>query len=140
MSFQMMILMTAMVILCFMLLIVGVLLYSRKYDDAFPPVEASCPDYWEYSYDYDEMSQQKKAYCKNVKNLGNCPNQEKMNFNSSEWNGTDGRCNKQKWARKCDLSWDGITNDNNACSKSSDSQSTNSNESKISKLFHEFEN
>ena len=36
-----------------------------------------------------------------------------MNFTKNSWNGKDGICKKSKWARKCNLSWDGITNNNN---------------------------
>ena len=115
MSFQEIILIAAIIILCLMLIIVGVMLYSKKYNDVFPPVEASCPDYWESKLEYDNTSKKNKTVCFNVKNLGSCQGENTKSFDSAEWNGSNGRCNKQKWARKCDLSWDGITNDVNAC-------------------------
>ena len=39
-----------------------------------------------------------------------------MNFSGGAWNGNDSICNKAKWARQCNLSWDGITNSNFGCS------------------------
>ena len=32
-----------------------------------------------------------------------------MNFNQSQFTGSNGTCNKYLWAKKCDLSWDGLT-------------------------------
>ena len=43
-----------------------------------------------------------------------------MNFNTGLWTGDDGICNKQKWANSCDLTWDGITNNPNACGDEND--------------------
>ena len=43
----------------------------------------------------------------------NCPHQ--MNFNSSAFMGSKGKCNKQKWARSCNVTWDGITNAHGLC-------------------------
>ena len=43
-----------------------------------------------------------------------------MNFNSGLWSGDDGLCNKNKWANACDLTWDGVTNNPNACKSEDD--------------------
>ena len=32
-----------------------------------------------------------------------------MDFTGDFWQGSTGDCNKYKWARACDLTWDGIT-------------------------------
>ena len=32
-----------------------------------------------------------------------------MDFNTPYFRGSDGTCNKYKWAKSCDLTWDGIT-------------------------------
>jgi len=40
-----------------------------------------------------------------------------MNFNQPNWTGSNGLCNKSRWARACDLTWDGISNNHDACSK-----------------------
>ena len=53
--------------------------------------------------------------CYNVKNLGDpsCP--KSMDFSKPPWTGTDGLCNKYTWATKCDITWDGITDQANPC-------------------------
>ena len=33
-----------------------------------------------------------------------------MDFSKSPWIGDTGLCRKLEWAKKCDLSWDGVTN------------------------------
>ena len=53
--------------------------------------------------------------CYNIQNLGDpsCP--KEMDFSQDQWTGTDGDCNKYRWAKKCDITWDGITNQSNPC-------------------------
>ena len=43
-----------------------------------------------------------------------------MNFNNPPWSGSNGLCVKSRWARGCDLTWDGVTNNADACHKKSD--------------------
>ena len=43
-----------------------------------------------------------------------------MNFTTSPWTGDDGLCNKSKWAKACNLTWDGVTNNKNACASTDD--------------------
>ena len=38
-----------------------------------------------------------------------------MNFSQGQWAGDNGMCLKQKWAKACDLTWDGVTNHADAC-------------------------
>jgi hypothetical protein len=33
-----------------------------------------------------------------------------IDFGTEEYTGSAGLCNKQTWAKKCDITWDGITN------------------------------
>ena len=40
--------------------------------------------------------------------MGSC--KSPMNFSVPPFNGPDGACRKAKWARQCNLNWDGITN------------------------------
>jgi hypothetical protein len=60
----------------------------------------NCPDYWRE----DNLSK-----CINDKHLGTC-SQDNMDFSLSKWTGNNGLCNKKKWAIGCNLTWDGITN------------------------------
>ena len=102
----------ACVVLIIMLAIIGYLLaYSKSADKTWPPTIAVCPDYWE-----DASGTGK--HCTNPHNLGKC---DVSSFGS---NGVDltaftkpaMRCRMGKVMRDdCNLSWDGITNDDNAC-------------------------
>lgn len=78
----------------------------------WPPVVSKCPDYWIETTVGDE------SICKNEKNLGstNCPaevNMDTFKYNSKLLAGDD--CQKAKWARSCNLTWDGITNKSDIC-------------------------
>lgn len=104
-SFQKITIGVAIIILIICLIFIGYSLYKSTYKSAWPPVEADCPDYWI----------DKDSDCINVKELGSdsCPRE--MNFNSSFWSGDDGLCRKYQWAKGCDLTWDGVTNNRQAC-------------------------
>ena len=52
--------------------------------------------------------------CYNVENLiTTCPNS--MDFTPDKYVGSGGLCEKQNWAKKCGLNWDGVSNVANAC-------------------------
>lgn len=54
------------------------------------------------------------AQCHNVDNLETtCPSS--MDFTPDMYVGSQGLCNKQTWAKKCGLNWDGVSNVANAC-------------------------
>ena len=114
MNFQKIVLMIAIILLILALIVFGSMLYTDK--TVYPPVQAQCPDYW------IDMSGGigTGSYCINTKNLGKGSCSSKMNFNTGLWTGDDGICNKQKWANSCDLTWDGITNNPNACGDEND--------------------
>lgn len=83
-----------------MLSLVAFMLYKAKSSLQFPPDIAECPDYWEVSGNQT---------CNNVKNLGhNC--ESPKNFSGPQWQGQTGIQVKQKWAKGCGITWDGITN------------------------------
>ncbi len=112
-TFQSITMTVAIIILVICLIIIAIALYRSKYNTQFPPVVADCPDYWL------DMSEGDASNCVNkMKDLGNpnCPRE--MNFSTSMWTGDDGLCKKRTWARKCDLTWDGVTNNANACKNS----------------------
>ncbi|MDA9216561.1 hypothetical protein N9O88_01915 [bacterium] len=114
MSFQSVTITIAVIILILCLIFIGVSLYNTKYNTQYPPVEADCPDYWL------DKSDGNGSNCVNSQNLGNSKCQGPMNFSTSFWTGDDGLCRKYQWARKCNLSWDGVTNNQDACDNSSD--------------------
>jgi len=40
---------------------------------------------------------------------------QEVDFNESKYTGTNGLCEKQNWAKQCNMNWDGVTNVPNAC-------------------------
>jgi len=107
-GFQKMVLIAAIVILIIALVIIGIALSYAKANEAWPPIVPECPDYWVIDGSGNNTT------CTNVKDLGVCPAQsgqkhQIMNFQSSSFTGDSGPCNKYTWAKKCEISWDGIT-------------------------------
>jgi len=109
-DFQKNVLYVLVVIFIVVLTITAISLYfinKRKATDKdapFPKLEQACPDYWE-----DHSINGNGSKCINTKNLGTSRNRI-MDFSKSLWKGKQGLCNKAIWAKKCNLSWDGITN------------------------------
>ena len=114
-GFQKIVLFSAIIILIIALVFIGISLSYAKDGQKWPPVVPSCPDYWKFEGEGDDTR------CVNVKDLGTCPPKSGdknliMNFNSSVFSGDNGTCNKFKWAKNCNVSWDGITYGvNNPC-------------------------
>ena len=107
-NFQKIVLYAAIIILIIALVIIGIALSYAASSEDWPPVVPECPDYWII----DGSGNNTK--CINVKDLGVCPAQsgqkhQTMNFQSSSFTGDNGSCNKYTWAKKCQVSWDGIT-------------------------------
>ena len=101
-EFNRIVMITAIVILIICLILIAVALHGHKTSNVFPPIIGDCPDYWEAS----------PEGCDNIYNLGNdtaaCQGQNFDELNTG--------CIKQQWARKCNLTWDGITNNADLCS------------------------
>jgi hypothetical protein len=117
-GFQKIVLYSAIIILIIALVIIGVALSYAKDSQAWPPVLPNCPDYWVAD------GSGNNATCINLKDLGTCSatGENKhliMNFNQSPFVGGDETCAKYTWAKKCGVSWDGITYGvNNPCQSS----------------------
>jgi len=108
-SFQKIVLIIAIVLLIFALILFAVLMVQSAKN--YPPVVASCPDYWiDLSGGINSGGS-----CYNVKNLGKDTCKKQVDFTTDFWTGDNGSCNKQTWAKACDLTWDGITNNQNVC-------------------------
>ena len=82
-------------------------LAKSKLDQVWPPMVASCPDYW--------IDISGNAQCVNLKDLGTCNSNpgpdghSTMDFSGDTFSGENGPCAKFTWANKCGVSWDGIT-------------------------------
>ncbi len=100
----------AIAVLLITLAIVALALYRGKSNAKYPPVVGHCPDYW-----VDESTTNNGAMCRNVKALGKAACPRTMNFSTMDYQGTAGECKKKKWAKECDVSWDGISNNDQIC-------------------------
>ena len=106
-GFQKFVLFAAIIILIITLVFIGMAL-NFSTDQKWPPMIPTCPDFWQIDGSGNNTT------CINVKNLGTCPPQSgdahlTMNFNTSTFAGSNGLCAKYNWAKKCGISWDGIT-------------------------------
>jgi len=114
-GFQKIVLYSAIIILIIALVIIGISLSYAKDSQVWPPIVPQCPDYWTFD------GSGNNATCINVKDLGTCQatGENKhltMNFNNPPYVGEGATCAKYTWAKKCGLSWDGITYGvNNPC-------------------------
>ena len=109
-GFQKFVLYAAIIILIITLVIIGVSLSNVQNDVSWPPMTPQCPDYWTID------GSGNNAVCVNIKGLGKCTTPTAgskfytKNFNTSEFTGSQGLCNKYNWATKaCNVTWDGIT-------------------------------
>jgi len=111
--FQQIVITIAILFLIIILIYIAFMMHSNKVRLTYPPVTGSCPDYW-----VDQSTGSDSSNCINAKNLGksseSCP--KNMNFNTALFSGSNGLCAKSVWAKNCDLTWDGVTNNVNACS------------------------
>jgi hypothetical protein len=108
-TFQTIVMITASIILVISLCFIGLALRKQKNSAVFPPVIANCPDYW------TDTSGNNGSRCINEQTIGNSSCASTMDFSGPMFAGTTGPCAKLKWAQKCNLSWDGITNNAGLC-------------------------
>ena len=108
-NFQKSILIAALIIFIMFMLLVSTMLNNAKESSIFPPEVPTCPDYWENITDKPNG----KGICR--KTLESAPGkkgscEQDMDFSVAPYNGPDGRKEKCKWAKNCEIEWDGITN------------------------------
>lgn len=106
-GFQKFVLFSAIAILIFALVIIGISL-TNSIDNNWPPMISSCPDYWTVD------GSGNNTQCINTKDLGTCPSNSGskhliMNFNTAPYVGSNSLCAKYTWAKNCGVTWDGIT-------------------------------
>ena len=109
-GFEKKVLIIAGIILVVSLVLVLIFILMSKGNQKYPPVESECPDYWELGPVSDDNQ---KLVCKNVKGLGEGwsgqSTDETIDPNTREFQGVDGLCNKQNWARQYNVTWEGVT-------------------------------
>ena len=106
-SFQKIVVIIATVILIICLILIGISLYNKNGSAVFPPVVASCPDYWTVSG--------KECHVGSVP--PNC-HIKKIDAITADSTKRD-KCKTLHNIRKhhCDITWDGITNNHHLCGR-----------------------
>lgn len=100
------------IFLIIILCIVGYYMSISKKKQTYPPSIADCPDY--YSLDAG-------GSCKIGTNIEasnvtcNVENFKMDKYKKEGNNFTSGLCAKKMWAKKCEVNWDGITNNDDIC-------------------------
>jgi hypothetical protein len=100
-SFQKLVVVSAIILLVIILIFIGYSL-AKGQEESWPPIIPECPDYWLSD------GSGNNSVCTNTRNLGVCPTKV-MNFNTPAFSGSNGLCEKYKWANTCNVAWDGIT-------------------------------
>jgi uncharacterized membrane protein len=98
----------ALVILISYLIVIGIAMYSSNKNKKYPPIIPKCPDYWDITND---------NICKNTKRMGTCLDSKELtiDLNNSKWKGATGMCSKYQFSNKCNIQWDGISDNNELC-------------------------
>lgn len=116
MNFYKTVCIVAVVILVISLAFIGSAMASSSKNMEFPPNISKCPDNYEMHYDnYGEFKM-----CINNSVENKC---KKKAFRNKKYKipgigPTSGACAKKKWAKKCGVDWDGLTNNPQICHSS----------------------
>jgi len=117
-NFNRTVLLVACVLLIIGLVIIGLFSVKSIQDSAYPPIISDCPDYWNVSYDSNKnkICQHNSINSPQTSNTG-CVDYPVSLFSANGTSVNDIICEKNKWAKKCNIHWDGITNNSKACLK-----------------------
>ena len=115
----------ACIILIIMLTYLGITLSYSNTKQSFPPISATCPDYWDVITDSNgvvgckipnrgDKNYGSGTYPSTTRGYTVYNGKKLINFNDIAWtnNGNGAICNKQKWAIQNKIEWDGVTNFN----------------------------
>lgn len=132
-SFQIIVLLIATVVLILILTVIGITLSKNRNKVVFPPIANQCPDYWKVSSDgiscIIPMSGEINSgsifsggptipFVSDPANTANYvpgfnTTNSTINFNDPGWVvNKNSTCNKQIWAKKYKIVWDGVSNYN----------------------------
>ena len=127
-EFNIMVLNVAVIVFIIALIVVGYILYFTSKNSTFPPYDTQCPTYYrldetgkicEYDKTYEGTSYPALAQSGSNNTTNNqgleCSKVPIATFNQSGFSSDEVLCAKNRWAHKCGVYWDGVTNNNNAC-------------------------
>ena len=115
-KFNKMVLMVASILLILGLIIIGIIIARTLAEEVFPPVVTDCPDYWNVAYNSANQVECRHNQINSGKaDPSYCRNYPTSRFGVSGSSDADILCEKSKWAKECNIHWDGITNNPKAC-------------------------
>jgi hypothetical protein len=99
---------------------IAVLLSRGDYISEWPPFISKCPD--QYTYNTQGINANKCTTDNSNIHGGSIASNElgglscsQFDPNNGTFTGTQGNCNKKKWAEECQVSWDGIRGNEDLC-------------------------
>jgi len=118
-NYNSIVLLVASILLILGLIIIGISIAKSVENSAYPPVISDCPDYWDVSYN---SAKQKICIKNSINTSPNISDASCVSYPTALYsvNGSsidDIICEKSKWAKKCNVQWDGISNNLRACKK-----------------------
>tara|TARA_B100000902_G_scaffold399160_1_gene468715 strand:- start:3533 stop:3916 length:384 start_codon:yes stop_codon:yes gene_type:complete len=120
-SFQKTILGISCIVLILSLAIIGYTLSKALHKDVFPPIIPDCPDYWDVSGIKVEGNSGPSCINRGINEVHNTTENGCTNVIEGEMFTKDGNtddailCERYKWAKKCNVVWDGVTNNSKPC-------------------------
>jgi hypothetical protein len=119
-SFHKSVLTISVVVLIISLCILGIFLAKSFLEDSYPPIISDCPDYWDVKYTDGEMKCENNTGINQGKGgaaatTSGGSDSDCLSFPTFVSNTPDVLCNKYTWSKKCNIVWDGVTNNNKAC-------------------------
>ena len=115
-NFNRTVLVVATILLILGLIIIGFFIVTSIQDSEYPPVISDCPDYWDVTYNgNDKVECRSNSINSGITTDSSCNNYPVSLFTASGSTDADIICEKNKWAKKCNIHWDGITNNSQAC-------------------------
>lgn len=111
------------------LIVVGIMIYYASRDQQFPPIQNDCPTFYHldetgkncvFNSDNNPYNKEGISYpsrTQQINQSSNCFNVPLAEFSLQGTTDKDILCAKNKWANGCNVYWDGITNNPDACVK-----------------------
>ena len=119
-TFNKSVLFVSTILLIIGLIVIANFIMKNKETEVYPPVISDCPDYWDVDYDRQGKKQCKNnLYINDGYSTPNCRTYPHALFSANGSSPDDIICEKNKWAKECNIHWDGITNNPRACAKTS---------------------
>ena len=114
-NFNKTVLMVASVLLILGLIIIGLFISKNIEKSAFPPIISDCPDYWNVEYDSNQKKKCQNNSINSGLNSSDCRTYPVALFSAAGTSDADIICSKKRWAKRCNIHWDGISNNSQAC-------------------------